>query len=192
MRPPESFVAQPIRSLQTMLRVIAEHDDRQPSVVPDGIYGRDTIRAVTAFQRRNGLPPTGVTDQQTWEAVVVAYDLAIMNVGEALPINAIWNANQTVHRGESNPNIYLVQAMLTVLSQAYRSIAPPAMTGIMDIPTVEALTDFQVLCRLPMTGELDRVTWTHLAAQYPLAYLLITVPPEARRKVLQQNERTGL
>ena len=27
MRPPESFIAQPVRSLQTMLRVIAESND---------------------------------------------------------------------------------------------------------------------------------------------------------------------
>ena len=28
MRPDESFIQQPVRSLQTMLRVLAEHDDR--------------------------------------------------------------------------------------------------------------------------------------------------------------------
>ena len=57
MRPNESFIAQPVRSLQTMLRVIAEQDGDLPSAVPDGIYGNDTVAAVTAFQRRR---PSGI------------------------------------------------------------------------------------------------------------------------------------
>ena len=70
MRPGESFVGQPIRSLQTMLRVIAERDDRQPTIIPDGIYGPDTMTAVSAFQRNHGMPITGVADQDTWESIV--------------------------------------------------------------------------------------------------------------------------
>ena len=83
MRPAESFIGQPIRSLQTMLRVIAENDSRQPSVIPDGIYGTNTMTAVSAFQRRSGLPVTGMTDQATWEAIVSAYELALIEVDEA-------------------------------------------------------------------------------------------------------------
>ena len=56
MRPAESFIAQPVRSLQTMLRVIAQEDNRQPSVIPDGIYGNQTTAAIAAFQRNRGIP----------------------------------------------------------------------------------------------------------------------------------------
>ena len=69
MRPPESFVGQPIRSLQTMLRVIAEDDKGYITVVPDGIYGSTTMQAVSSFQRQHGLPVTGITDQATWETI---------------------------------------------------------------------------------------------------------------------------
>ena len=58
MRPPESFVGQPIRSLQTMLRVIAEDDPSHMRVIPDGIYGPETMAAVSTFQRKHGLPVT--------------------------------------------------------------------------------------------------------------------------------------
>ena len=44
MRPLSSFVGQPIRSLQTMLRVIAEDDPTHLRIVPDGIYGPETRR----------------------------------------------------------------------------------------------------------------------------------------------------
>ena len=61
MRPPESFIGQPIRSLQTMLRLIAEDAPGHVRVIPDGIYGPETMQAVAAFQRIHGLSATGVT-----------------------------------------------------------------------------------------------------------------------------------
>ncbi len=45
----ESFVGQPVRSLQTMLRIIAQQDAMQPGIIPDGIYGQQTVAAVSAF-----------------------------------------------------------------------------------------------------------------------------------------------
>lgn len=176
MRPNESFIGQPIRSLQTMLRVIAENDDRLPSVVPDGIYGRDTINAVSAFQRRSALPVTGVADQATWEAIVAAYEPALIEVAEAEPLNIILNPGQVIRRGEKNPNIYLVQAILLVLSDAYASIPAPGMTGVLDIPTANSLSEFQAMNLLPATGELDKNTWRHLALHYPAA---ANIPPRA-------------
>lgn len=167
MRPNESFIAQPIRSLQTMLRVIAENDGRQPSVIPDGFYGANTVTAVSAFQRRAGLPVTGVTDQTTWEAIVAAYEPALVEVGEAQAIEVILNPGQVIRKGEHHPNVYLAQAMLTVLSQTLYSITPPSMSGTVDIPTSDSLASFQELSLLPVTGELDKHTWKHLALQYP-------------------------
>ena len=169
MRPTESFVAQPVRSLQTMLRVIAENDDRQPSIVPDGIYGKNTMTAVSAFQRRAGLPVTGIADNDTWDAIVAAYEPALIEVDEAQPIEVILNPGQIIRKGESHPNIYLAQAMLTVLSQTLFSITPPSMTGINDVPTSDSLASFQELSLLPVTGELDKQTWKHLALHYPAA-----------------------
>ena len=73
MRPMESFIAQPIRSLQTMLRVIREDAGYTDNVIPDGIYGSTTMEAVSQFQREHGLPVTGVTDQRTWEMITTVY-----------------------------------------------------------------------------------------------------------------------
>ena len=156
-----------------MLRVIAESDPTQPSVVPDGIYGPNTVTAVTAFQRRSGLPATGVTDQDTWDAIVRAYEPALILVGEAQPIEVILEPGQVIRRGESHPNIFLVQGMLAVLSQAYGSVSQPGFGGVLDLPTAESLGSFQELSFLPVTGELDRITWQQLALQYPLAATLI-------------------
>ena len=169
MRKPESFIGQPIRSLQTMLRVIAEHDPRYLSVVPDGIYGSDTMNAVSRFQRNKGLPVTGVADQDTWETIVEEYNPALINITEAESLNIILNPRQVIRRGERNPNLYIVQAILMVLSEVYESIGTPSQTGILDDATFDSLSSFQGLVGLPMTGHLDKRTWKHLALQYPLA-----------------------
>lgn len=173
MRPVESFVGQPVRSLQTMLRVIAEDDRRLPSVIPDGIYGTDTRRAVTAFQKRAGLAANGVVDQQTWDALVPAYEWALESVGEAQPLDIVLDPGQVIRRGERDPNLYIVQGVLTVLAQAYGGIPAPAMTGQLDLATAESLAAFQRLHLLPDTGELDKHTWKRLALQYPLAASLL-------------------
>ncbi len=169
MRPPESFVGQPIRSLQTMLRVIAEYDPSHETVIPDGIYGPETVRAVSTFQRKHGLPVTGVTDQATWESIVSLYEPALIYQDEAQELAIILNPGQVIRRGERSPHIHLVQAMLHVLEDVYHSIGYPGHSGILDDATANSLISFQSLSALPMTGELDKQTWKHLVQQYPLA-----------------------
>lgn len=169
MRPNESFVGQPIRSLQTMLRVLAEHDDGYQSVIPDGIYGPQTMTAVSNFQRRHGLPPTGVTDQDTWDTIVKYYEPALIHVIEAQPLDIILNPNEVLVLGDKSPYLYVAQALLMVLAEVYESIGTPSQNGILDNATADALSSFQVLAGLPMTGNLDKVTWKHLALHFPLA-----------------------
>ena len=168
MRPNESFVSQPVRSLQTMLRVLAEDDRTLPTVIPDGIYGQETITAVSAFQRRAGLPVTGIANQETWDAVVEAYEPALIRVDEAAPIEVIIDPGKVYRRGDSSANLYLLQAMLAFLSRYHTEIGSPEQSGVLDATTAEALAAFQLLAGLPATGELDKVTWRYLVNQFTL------------------------
>lgn len=174
MRPKESFVGQPIRALQTMLRVIAENDPSHMTLIPDGIYGPETVRAVTFFQRRHGLPATGVTNQETWEAIVAAYGPALIEQDEAEALHVILNPGQVIRKGERHPALHIAQGILAVLSGVYESISRPDLSGILDDATADALAAFQTLNGLPMTGHLDKRTWKHLVLHYPLASNLQT------------------
>lgn len=176
MRPVESFVGQPIRSLQTMLRVIAQNDAAHPDVIPDGIYGPETVAAVSAFQQLHALPVTGITDQNTWEAIVEIYNLAYVNIVAACPLEIVLDPGQIIRKGERNYHLYLVQGMLTTLAEIYQSVSQPSMSGLLDEATAESIASFQVLSGLPMTGQLDKHTWKHLVLQYPLAAGLESVP----------------
>ncbi|MBQ8909879.1 MAG: peptidoglycan-binding protein [Oscillospiraceae bacterium] len=168
MRPPESFIAQPIRSLQTMLRVIAEDDRRLPTVVPDGIYGPTTMHAVTEFQRQEGLPLTGITDQQTWDRIVQRYEPALIRVDKAEPIEIIMDPGQVFRLGDEGPYIYLMQTLLIWLSKDYQDINEPEHTGVFDEATQTALAAFQLIAGLAETGELDKITWKHLSRHFTL------------------------
>lgn len=169
MRPNESFIGQPIRSLQTMLRVLAEDDPEYLRIIPDGIYGPETLKAVSRFQRKHGLAPTGLTDQETWEAITAQYEPALIRRDQAHPLYITLNPGQRIRRGERHPHINLVQAILQVLAETYESIGSPGSSGILDDATADSIMSFQQLVGLPMTGHLDKETWKHLALQYPLA-----------------------
>lgn len=169
MRPPESFIEQPVRSLQTMLRILAEDDATLPTVVPDGIYGSTTMQAVTAFQRREGIPVTGVADQRTWERIVSAYRPALIRIGKAEPIEILLEPGQVFRLGDEGPYIYLMQSLLIWLSTQHDTIPAPLHTGVLDAQSAQALQAFQKIAGLPQTGQLDRITWRNLSKQFTLS-----------------------
>ena len=168
MRPPESFVGQPVRSLETMLRVIAKNDPSLPTVIPDGIYGQEDMTAISAFQRKYALHITGIVDQTTWEQIVSQYELALVNIGKAEPIEIIMDPGKVYRLGDSDPNLYLLQSMLIYLSLLHPTIDTPEHNGILDSETSKALAAFQLLAGLPPTGELDKLTWKYLVKQFTL------------------------
>ncbi len=183
MRPEESFVEQPVRSLQTMLRVLAEDDTTLPTVVPDGIFGPDTMNAVSAFQRRRGLPVTGIVDQSSWDALVIDYEKALIRIGPAEPIEIIMDPGEVFLVGDSSPYIYLLQSMLTQLSKDHTSIDAPPHNGILDEKTSLSLAAFQNLAGLPPEGTLNKITWKHLVHQFTLnAHHNTAIPAERKEK----------
>ena len=151
-----------------MLRVISEDDRRIPAVVPDGIYGPTTMNAISAVQRMQGLPATGVANQDTWEAVAALYETALVRVGKAEPIEILLEPGQILRAGDSSPYVHLSQAMLAQLSHNHATILPPPNSGVMDEETVAAVTAFQILAALPPTGEINRETWKHLSRLFTL------------------------
>ena len=166
MRPPESFVGQPVRSLQTMLRTIAISEGSIPTIIPDGIYGPQTMTAVSAFQRDRKLPTTGIVDNQTWDAIVHAHRPAMTQLSPATPVQVILNPGQVICRNESWYYLPVMQAMLSVLAQAYPEIPSPTGSNVLDEATSQSLRAFQKYCDLPETGELDKESWKHLALHY--------------------------
>ena len=140
---------QPIRSLQWMLRTIAQHDGDLDLLVPNGIYEPSTQAAVSKFQRSHGLPVTGVTDQDTWEAVVLAYDEALIMVSAAQAMLMDIQMDFPPAAGLYSPYLHLAQSMMHFLAEEYHSVFRPTTSGYMDEMTGHSLSDFQQLAGLP-------------------------------------------
>lgn len=62
-----------VEHLQYMLSVLAAYIPEIPSLAVDGIFGPSTRNAVLAFQRRAGLPQTGVVNFDTWNEIYDQY-----------------------------------------------------------------------------------------------------------------------
>ena len=90
-------------------------------------------------------------------------------VDEAQPVEVILNPNEVLRLGDSSPYLYVAQSMLLVLAETYESIGIPMVTGVLDDATADSIASFQALSGLPMTGDLDKRTWKHLALHFPLA-----------------------
>lgn len=169
MKPEESFVGQPIRSLQTMLRTIAQAEPSLPAPEADGVYSNQTARSVAAFQRSRGLRPTGVADRNTWDSIVRAFGPARVEAEKAQPIQVSLNPGQTIEPGQEHHLIYLVQTMLITIAELVDGLPYPNHTGVLDPETQRSLTAFQLYSGLRPTGKLDKQTWKALALTYALA-----------------------
>ena len=169
MNTPVNYVGQPIRSLQTMLRTIAHADETLLKLVPDGIYGPNTVQAVREFQRQNNLPVTGETDNATWNKLVAVYTVQSPSVLPAAPVTVRWTPNRTLAAGSRNSHLFLIQSMLQSLARFYANVPALTVTGVHDAPSVAAVKWLQRLAALPQTGEIDQTTWAYLSGLYTLA-----------------------
>lgn len=168
MKPEESFVGQPVRSLQTMLRTIAQVTPARYVPEADGVYSRRTASAVAEFQRRNGLNPTGVTDQNTWERIVREYEPARVEAERAQPLQITLNPGQVIGPGEEHHIVLLVQTILITMGLLLEGFPSPEHTGVLDPETERAILAFQIQSGLRPTGKIDKQTWKALALQYAL------------------------
>ena len=142
----------PIRSLQSMLRLLQRHAGKPTTVVPDGIFGPETARAVREFQQQNGLPVTGAADLTTWNAVVDAAREAHIHHGPAEPLRPLFQPMQTISPGEQNMHLYLAQGMLQALRHYYDGMPPVSVTGRHDEACTASLKWLQARCGLPEVG----------------------------------------
>ena len=166
MRQPAYYIGKPVTSLQTMLRTVAAQEETLPSVVPDGIYGAQTMQAVKAFQKGHGLPATGVTDLETWQAICEAFETAGIEVAPAEPLTISLARHEVISPGSDSPYVLLLQTMLHTLAGAYDNLTDCALCGSYDDATEAAVMCLQRAAGLPETGVCDKRLWRLLTGLY--------------------------
>lgn len=152
-----------IYELQNMLRLIAQTDSSIPLINPDGIFGPETERAVLAFQSNMGLPPTGIVDFGTWNAITNAYRISESLTRRGLALFPFPGNGYEVIPGEKSDLVYIIQILLSGIEIAYDIFSQTDISGNYDEKTENAVRTFQKLNRLPVTGTVNAETWDRLA-----------------------------
>ncbi|MDE5772124.1 MAG: peptidoglycan-binding protein [Ruminococcus sp.] len=153
---------QHIMELQTYLNAISFVNGQIPKIVPDGIYGKETIFAVKMFQREYGLSETGNTDPVTWNKVVSVYRSYIRS--EPVPYNVFPSASYVAHLGEQGQIIYVLQAMLNDLGNNYDNAPKVDVCGHYNMETSNAVRFIQKKIGLPQSGNVDSMGWNMLVS----------------------------
>lgn len=160
----------PIESLQLMLRTIALAAGESSPVIPDGIYGEATARAVSDFQSANSLPVTGIADAQTFRAIADAYDPAAELLETAQGPVVLFPAQLVILPGQYHPHVGLAQAMFAALRYDFPALQSHDTLGHLDSATQENFRLLQRQGALPETGSLDKPTWNRLCRLYRAMY----------------------
>lgn len=160
------MTSQPVRSLQTMLNQLAIHDPKLVRLAVDGVFGERTLEAVMVFQREYHPPVTGVVDMGTWDAIREAYFQTELYYGFPPPLNVLPDGTYTAIKGAESEPMLIVQAMFVSLRKVMTNFKPCQMNSCNDGDTHENIRIVQGLAGLPVTGVLDRATWSFLVQMY--------------------------
>lgn len=160
------MTGQPVRSLQYMLNQLAIYDPKLIRLAVDGVFGERTLEAVMVFQREYHDPVTGVVDLDTWEAIRRAYIQVELLYGIPPALNVLPNGGYTADEGAESEPIIIVQAMFVSLAKKITNFKPCELNGCNDGNTHANIREVQELSGLPVTGVLDRATWSFLVQLY--------------------------
>ena len=165
------YETQAIYNLQRYLRQLSRFDPDIPSVDEDGIFGEETRASLTAFQRKYGLPITGVADAETWGRLFNEYLASVEAYTRPDPVYIFprFPTDFSVGRGDESIYVAVIQLLLRDIITLYgQDVELLPIDGVFGEITEEAVKDFQRVQRLPADGRVDRITWNRLArAQEP-------------------------
>lgn len=147
----------PVRDIQHMLNVLSFTHPAIPRLVEDGAFGERTLEGVMIFQRDFGLPVDGVVDYDTWLALRVQADLVQKRDGIPIPLQII--SPQYVPAPSGTPEWAFVDTILEALSPILNNFPG-------DSNHTDHIKQLQGLGQLPVTGVLDRPTWSLLVRLY--------------------------
>lgn len=166
MKQEETYMGRPIYSLQTMLRELSYHFPEINPVIPNGIFGEETLEAVMRFQKNFHPPVTGIVDNGTWDAIVNMYHTSEFLYGPPPQLRVWPDLGMTVEPKKSAPQMYVLQGVYTALANMVENIEPTEFNGILEGATERNTRAIQRLGGLPETGAMDRATLEMLNRLY--------------------------
>lgn len=150
--------------LQGYLRTIQRARQGSTTVPQDGYYGPATAEGVRQFQAEEGLPPTGLVDAATWDALYRAYTAITAAAQPPTPI--VGKGSTPLMEGDRGDPVLFLNAMIGRLARMYNNILYTPPDNRYTPATAYAVRGIQEWAGLPVTGETDTATWDVIATLY--------------------------
>lgn len=153
-----------IREVQQFLRGISQLNPKIPMVIPGGIFGKETVEAVRAFQLEYGLPVTGEVDFRTWNELLRQFDAVEKRFNiKPVPLEIFPQDDGSIGLGDTGVTVLAIELMLNTLAENYDNIPFTDNGGIFNKQTENAVTEFQKRSGMERNGRVNRDTWDILA-----------------------------
>ena len=162
-----------ISQMQKYLYYISLKDPTIPRIIPDGIYGKQTKNAVSAFQRSHGLKITGDADIKTWDLIKDEYGKIMQSCEEPSPLFVFPGSRYTVRLNEKSDTVSFIQLVLVCLHTEYDFGVEITVTGEYNENDMKAVRVIQKIHGLEHTGVVDCMTWNCMACDYKM-YLSVS------------------
>lgn len=153
-----------IRLLHYILRTIAYFDSEIP-ILPSGgqVFNENTVKMVLAFQKKYGLPTTGVVDKFTWGKLIEVYNNTLKSIpSEYLQYTDEFYGGRHLTLGMVGEDVRRLQKFLLKICKEKRNIPGVRVTGEYDELTERSVKVLQELFQLPVTGVVGGVTWNDI------------------------------
>lgn len=165
----EGMRGNPVQTVQYYLNVIAYFNPNLSLFPIDGVFGTQTVNAVENFQREYSLPITGIVDETTWNRVIEIYDNILNTLPEGYQGTAAkLYPGYTLTVGATGEDVRTIQTYLDKIAQNISGIPRVTIDGVYGQQTANAVSEFQRLYGLPVTGYVGPVTWYTIGEQYEL------------------------
>ncbi len=157
----------PVTTVQYYLSIIAYFNGALEPVPRSGYFGPETVQAVERFQEFYGLPVTGIVDNETWNTISRIYTETVASLPQGYEgTNAKLYPGFFLTPGTRSDNVRDLQTYLSVIAQNIPEIPTVSVTGYYGEQTEAAVSEFQRLFSIPVSGAVGPVTWSAIANQY--------------------------
>ncbi len=156
-----------VRTIQYYLSIIAYFNGALAPVPRTSIFDSATIDAVERFQKFYGLDVTGIVDNDTWNTITRIYTETVASLPPGYSgQNAKLYPGYFLTKGLRNESVSDLQTYLSRISDNLTEIPKVSVTGYFGDLTETAVSEFQRLFGLDVTGAVGPVTWAFIAREY--------------------------
>lgn len=153
-----------VEKLQELLLDVVTLYPSLPIVTIDGIFNSATKNAVKEFQELNGLTPSGIVDDMTWNKLQYLSNKNPNRVDALVNgVDFLDQSENIISEGSTGDFVKELQEYLNIAADKYPSIGKLKVDGIFGPKTKAAVIEFQKLNDLTPDGIVGTNTWEALS-----------------------------